>query len=132
MKATYGPIADATVMFYTELLDIGGGYNPSTGVYTAPQAGTYTFTWTLHIMRSGIYMTGLVVNDTTKNRMVTNTENWSTNSSDSYAHYSSSTATSTVQLTTGDKVFIRVLKRYGEPNIIHNDGYSTFYGWMLH
>lgn len=36
-----------TIIFDTESVDIGAGYNPATGIYTAPRAGVYQFNATV-------------------------------------------------------------------------------------
>ena len=123
------PTAGQTVQFSTELLDIGGGYDTSTSVYTAPQSGTYTFTWTIRIYNKNKYETALVVNTAVKDSMMTSTFT----DDGSYTYDATSTATATLQLTTGDRVFIRVHVRYGSPLIRSGSaGYSTFSGWLLH
>ena len=123
------PTQGQTVQFANETLDIGGGYNPSTSVYTVPQTGIYTFTWTIRIGRYNYYVTELVVNTAVKDRMMTST--WGSNNTHTYD--ATSSATTTAQLTTGDRVFIRVQLRSGLPNIYSDaDGYSTFSGWLLH
>ena len=129
MTSRTTPTTGQTVQFATETLDIGGGYNPSTSVYTVPQTGTYTFTWTLLIWNKNYYQTELVVNTAVKDRMMTATDT----ADGSYTPYATSTATTTVQLKTGDRVFIRVHYRSGLPSIYSdNDVYSTFSGWLLH
>ena len=44
---TIGPnYADGAVKFYEVTLNVGNGYNPSSGKFTAPVAGLYQFTAT--------------------------------------------------------------------------------------
>ena len=130
MNGQTTPTNGQTVQFATETLDIGGGYNPSTSVYTVPQTGVYTITWTIRIYTANYYETELVVNTAVKDRMLTSTYH---SSGSVYTRYATSSATTTVQLTTGDRVFIRVHLRSGSPSIESDGyGYSTFSGWLLH
>ena len=129
MTSSTTPTNGQTVQFATELLDIGGDYDPSTSVYTVPQTGTFRFSWTITIYKEGYYTTELVVNTAGIDSMMTNTRN----SDSSYSVDETSTATTTVQLTTGDRVFIRVQIRSGSATIKSEyNGYSTFSGWLLH
>ena len=119
------PTNGQTVKFDTETLDIGSGYNRGTSVYTAPMAGTWTFTWTirvgyrLDVNKDGYYYTQLVVNHSAKDTLFTR-------------HKDVSTGTVVVSLRAGDIVFIRVYRREGEVNIYSTYyGRSTFSGWML-
>ena len=41
------------VIFETEILDIGAGYNNTTGVFTAPQTGKYFFSATFPVLTGG-------------------------------------------------------------------------------
>ena len=114
------------VLFNSETLDIGDGFNPYSGVYTVPQAGTYTFTWSIRIYNKDYYDTELVVNYDVKDYMRTSTYT----ENGSYTYYASATATTSVQVTTGDRVFIRVRAVVGTPFILSDQ--STFSGWLLH
>ena len=107
-QESYGhanPTTGQTVQFNVETLDIGSGYNNRTSVYTAPMAGTYTFTWTIRSLGGATqyYVTGLVVNNDVKNSLMTY----------SHSHNDVSTATTVVSLEAGDVVFIRVQNRAG-------------------
>lgn len=48
-----GDNSNYTVVFGTEVLDIGNNYNNTTGVFTAPLNGMYVFTTTLWIYQIG-------------------------------------------------------------------------------
>ena len=119
------PAVGQTVKFGSETLDIGSGYNSGTSVYTAPMAGTWTFTWTLRVgypwmeTGDGFYTTRLVVNNSAKDALRTYFKDVAT-------------ATAVVSLDAGDRVFIRVHRREGEVNIYSSyGGRGTFSGWML-
>ena len=118
-----GPANGQTVQFSIETLDNGGGYDSTSSVYTAPLNGTYTFTWTIRARGTGYYDTELVVNTAVKDVLVTVTDPPENDEA-------TSTATTVVSLTAGDRVFIRVHGRGGSAIIT---GYSTtFSGWMIH
>ena len=131
MTSDTAPTNGQTVQFGTESLDIGNGYNPSTSIYSAPQAGTYTITWTIRIYGNYYYRTELVVNTSIINNMMTAVYGPGPNSGG--VNYQTTSATTVTQLNAGDRVFIRVYIRNGSPTIYSDtNGYSTFSGWMLH
>ena len=122
-----------TLVFGTKTLDLGDGYDPSTGFYIVQQNGTYTFTWTLTVHNDGRINTGyristaLMINNTPKQYMQTN---------DGTSTYtSSSTSTVVTEVNVGDRVNIEITNRHGSPWISSSfsaDGYSsTFGGWMI-
>ena len=129
MTSRTTPTEDQTVQFGTETLDVGNGYDPTTSVYTAPLAGTYTFTWSIRMQFSGYYITELVVNNSAKDYLVSRSDD----TGGDYTHETVTTATTVVSLHKGDRVYIRVQHRSGSPNMYSStSGYCTFSGWMLH
>lgn len=48
-----------TVVFTAEAYDVGSGFNTSTGVFTAPTDGTYSFTWKLETSTATAILSGL-------------------------------------------------------------------------
>eukprot|EP00105_Crassostrea_gigas_P004910 XP_011418280.1 PREDICTED: heavy metal-binding protein HIP-like [Crassostrea gigas] len=50
------------VVFGTVTLNTGKGYNPTTGKFTAPSRGHYSFTWTIATRPGYMFSTQLVIN----------------------------------------------------------------------
>nr|XP_034314239.1 heavy metal-binding protein HIP isoform X2 [Crassostrea gigas] len=50
------------VVFGTVTLNTGKGYNPTTGKFTAPSRGHYSFTWTIATDAGYMFSTQLVIN----------------------------------------------------------------------
>lgn len=51
---------DTIIKFENVEVNEGNGYNPTTGKFTAPVDGFYSFLWTYHIPRSEVYLYGYV------------------------------------------------------------------------
>lgn len=51
---------DTIIKFENVEVNEGNGYNPTTGKFTAPVDGLYSFLWTYHIPRSAVYLYGYV------------------------------------------------------------------------
>ena len=98
-----------TIVYSTETLDVGNGFNASTGIYTAPMTGNYAFSWTIRMDSSpvGIYLiTEIVVNTTILDIAITHTDKDGTD-------HTTSTATTSTSLHKGDRVFVRVQRTSG-------------------
>ena len=118
------PNVGTTLVFGIETLDIGGGYDQSTGIYTVQLNGTYTFTWKITGYANGIVGTALMINNTPKHYMWTESTASTT--------YPTTTATVVTDVNVGDKVYIKVSYKTGTPWINSDTGgYTTFVGWML-
>ena len=117
------PSIGSTIVFGTETLDQGDGYNPSTGIYTVQQNGTYTFTWSLTVYSGGYITTALTINNSPKQYLRTAFVTGD----------GSSSATVVVELNVGDTVKIKLDPyKNGNPRLLSStENYSTFGGWML-
>ena len=106
-------------MFRTVALNEGKGYDPSTGIFTAPAEGLYVFDWTT-MARVGKYaFTSLVVNG--------KFNSWS-HCYDSTSKINLSCSKMTVvKLKQGDKVWIGVFS--GKASM--NERYTSFCGYKL-
>lgn len=118
-----GPFEQDTPLKYQRILsNIGGGYNPATGIFTAMVRGMYYFRYTMYNNNSGQpnSVVSLMMNS---QRMVST---WDTVGDDS--HDSASNA-AVVQLEAGDSVFVNLYAN----RVLYDDGYyyNTFSGFLL-
>lgn len=51
-----------TIIFDQVVTNIDGNYNHHSGIFTSPENGVYTFSWTLYCTNGGYFTTELVVN----------------------------------------------------------------------
>lgn len=109
------------IVFDSVTTNVGNGYNKADGIFTAPVAGTYVFTWTAYNKVHTHMQTELVVNNVVTGRT------WS----DAMDHDDVAIASNTVVVTlaVGDVVWIK-------SNTVHSGTISgalmtTFSGWMI-
>lgn len=94
------------------------GYNTHTGIFTAPRAGLYSFTWVTRVACNNAYTSELRVN----NEVVGSTY--------AYCGYNTVTGNVVVKVNKGDSVFVRTLS--GKGNIKSNqNGRSSFSGFLI-
>ncbi|XP_045171854.2 complement C1q tumor necrosis factor-related protein 3-like [Mercenaria mercenaria] len=111
-----------TIVFDTVTTNIGGGYNPNDGIFTAPVTGTYVFFW-LNTNRDHSYMnTELVRNSVVVGKSM----------SDAMDHidYAASSNTAVLQLNEGEEVWVRSGTWHSA--VVAGDFYSTYSGWLLY
>lgn len=112
-------------MFNIAVTNIGGHYNRFSGVFTAPQSGTYVFTFTTYCSSDGYFSLLLVANANVFDGVICNAEgaNW----------HRSVSSTAVVHINQGDAVFIKThnnTKIHGQI-ISHDNGRTSFAGWFL-
>ena len=105
------------VVFGTVDLNEGKGYDPSTGIFTAPTSGMYVFDWTTTTERGKHALTSVVVNSQIKSFNYCNDS-----ASKTYLTCSKMTV---VKLKQGDKVWIGVFS--GPANMLPR--YTSFSGY---
>ncbi|KAI4904175.1 hypothetical protein NFI96_004556 [Prochilodus magdalenae] len=112
---------DADLVFSHVITNIGGGYNPKTGVFTAPTRGVYYFRFTVWCYNSGYY-TGIYLYKNNDVQTYLYTYNY-----DGYGKFISGGVT--VQLEVGDTVRTKIPKDY----YIYHTGTNPniFSGFML-
>ena len=111
-------------MFPDVIYSKGTGYNPSTGIFTAPTAGTYVFYVSVQSENKQEIRLDIVLNGSSKIRAMA----WSSSASNSSIHQ---TGTNLVilHLRTGDRVWVR---RYsGTGYASHDIPITTFSGFKL-
>uniref|UniRef100_A0A3B1JXP7 C1q domain-containing protein n=1 Tax=Astyanax mexicanus TaxID=7994 RepID=A0A3B1JXP7_ASTMX len=122
LKSTMGSLSTTTNIVYPVVItNIGGGYNPNTGIFTAPSRGVYYFRFTIMGSNTG-YNTGIYMY---KNQELL-TFLWGYNYN-SYGRYISGGFT--LQLEIGDTVRTQLPKGY----ILYHQyaNTNTFSGFMI-
>ena len=107
------------VVFGTVDLNEGKGYNPSTGIFIAPSAGTYVFDWTTMTYQRAYSHTSLVVNGDFKS--------WNHCNDGLTKTYVTCSKMAVVKLKQGDKVWIGVF--LGPAGLYEQ--YTSFSGYKL-
>ncbi|XP_030236429.1 C1q-related factor-like [Gadus morhua] len=118
-----GPLPIHRAVKYPLIItNIGNGYNPATGSFTARVSGMYYFSYTMY---SGSPTTNSVVGLMKNGQMIVTT--WDTAGGDIN---DSATNAAVLQLEAGDFVYIQL---YANRNIYDDNGrYNTFSGLMLY
>jgi len=106
------------VKFEDVRVNRGQGYNPSTGVFTAPRKGLY------HISCLIVGYSGHAVNYQLNKNDAVYTKGYSNKGA-----YSSSTISALVEMKKGDRAFIK--HRISGSEQIHGSLHSTFSGYFL-
>ena len=107
------------VVFATVDLNEGKGYDPSTGIFTAPTEGMYVFDWTILTQNGKYAFTSLVVNGKIKS--------WNYCNDSVSKTYETCSKRNVVKLKQGDRVWIGVYS--GPANI--NAQFTSFSGFNL-
>lgn len=117
-------ITDQRTMVYDVVkTNNGNGYNPSTGVFIAPETGVYVFTWTIREASNCYHSTQLMVN-TAEIGII---------------HLHSvvdgdftGTGVVVTHVNAGDDVYVRTHESWNHCFIVSNGaGKSSFAGWKL-
>ena len=114
--------SSGTLVFPKVITNVGSGYNPSDGVFTAPRAGVYVFFVNVQSYNTKAIYVDIVLNGTLKVRTMAETS-----SSD---HYDAGPNLAVLSLQTGDRVWV---KHYsGQGYNTHTDGpITTFSGFLI-
>ena len=120
----HGLGAHQTIIFDVAKTNIGSAYSPHTGVFTAPSAGVYVFTWSIRLVRAE-HSFEIIVNAEVYGATFLRAK--TTAGGDETV-----TGTVVVHLSTGDEVFVRTHAYVGDGDIYSNThGQPTFSGWKL-
>lgn len=123
LGSTAGPVEKDMPLKYQRILsNIGSGYNPATGIFTAMVRGLYYFSYTMYNNNSGQPNSVLSLMMNTQKIVST----WDTEGADSH---DSATNAAVVQLEAGDSVFVQLYAN----RVLYDDGYyfNTFSGFLL-
>jgi hypothetical protein len=108
---------NTTIIFGNVNLNMGNGYNPETGIFTATEDGVYSFTWSVLTNTGGtIYLAAAVDSE---DRVYTCVHN-------SQSSYSSTTGHLLQKLRKGNQVRIRIFHQAA--TFIHTGYYTYFSG----
>ncbi|XP_065928375.1 EMILIN-1-A isoform X3 [Magallana gigas] len=111
----------ATLVFPVVITNVGNGYNPSTGVFTAPTAGEYVFFVNVQSYNNKDIYVDVVLNGVTKVRTMA----YGSGSSD---YYDAGPNLVVLTLQKGDRVWI---KRYSGQGYYIDGPITTFSGFLL-
>ncbi|XP_022073393.2 complement C1q-like protein 3 [Acanthochromis polyacanthus] len=114
-----GPYNTATTLIYrTVITNIGSGYSPYTGIFTAPVPGFYYFTFFYHAGGEHVVALGLFKNDQLIVMITDHASNYDTADNGGNAAF--------VQLQKGDQVYVRMLANSHVWGSIHQTTFSGF------
>ena len=111
------------LVFDNAITNNGNGYNSSTGVFRAPVASAYVFSWTIVSERGSFQDVALMKNGISYGKVQTAAHNSTTNASGSN--------TAIIELKAGEEVHLQI-SNVGASSQVYPGGYSTFSGWLLH
>ena len=114
--------SSGTLVFPKVITNVGSGYNPSDGVFTAPRAGVYVFFVNVQGYHNKIIYVDIVLNGATKVRTMVNQGSQEVNDAGPNL--------AVLSLQTGDRVWV---KHYsGQGYYTHSDGpLTTFSGFLI-
>ena len=112
---------NSTIKFDTVVTNLGQGYDPDTGLFTAPFSGLYSFFFSIEhdnqhdyihlgLMAAGRYMCYSSVNGPSR------------------SHYDEGTGGATAHPSKGETVFVQ---RYSGDYYIHDTVFSSFSGFLV-
>ncbi|XP_028673795.2 complement C1q-like protein 2 [Erpetoichthys calabaricus] len=116
-----GPFNAPTTIAFTKIhVNLGNGYNPSTGIFTAYRKGIYFFTFTAFLNSNKQMFVSLMKNN---DMLVGVWDSYTPDGNDAGSN------TAIVQLEVGDNVYVRL----HEEKQIYDDGagYTSFSGFLL-
>nr|XP_022294885.1 complement C1q-like protein 4 [Crassostrea virginica] len=102
--------SSGTLVFPKVITNVGNGYNPSDGVFTAPRAGVYVFFVNVQSYGSQIIFADIVLNGAIKVKILAT------------GNYNAGPNLAVLSLQTGDRVWVE--HYFGQ-------GYSTYFGGLL-
>lgn len=112
--------ANTILKFENVKLNLGGGYNPKTGIFTAPADGVYSFTWAFLSSDGGnVYVAAMINNDVQVRSCVYRQK----------SQLISTTGHLVAELKNGNKVWLQIFNIAA--TYIHGDSYSYFSGNLL-
>lgn len=124
-KNLHEPSINHVLVYDNVVTNIGGHYNRYTGVFTAPQSGTYVFTFTVYCNAGGGVSLELIVNSYIFDGILCNA------SGADWDRTASSTAVK--QINQGDTIFIRTHHQFATVGDIRSyvNERTCFAGWFL-
>ena len=108
-----------TLIFNSVILNVGNGYNPNTGVFTSPVAGTYVFYVTAVEYRDQGISVDIVLNSVSKVRTMGFSD----------ANHQTGTNMVVLNLQNGDSVWVRHF--YGKGFYTQSVPMTTFTGFLI-
>ncbi|XP_061178368.1 heavy metal-binding protein HIP-like [Saccostrea echinata] len=114
---------NAVVVFGKVTENSGSAYNGNAGKFTAPEDGIYSFTWTILTKPGKIFITNIVVNDTS------NIVGYNYVNGRGGSHtFPTGSVTTIIKMKKNDKVWIRADGKHGE---YAYGNWSSFSGFKL-
>lgn len=123
-KSLQEPSTNHVLVYDNVVTNIGGHYNKYSGVFTAPQSGTYVFTFTVYCNAGGGVSLELILNSYVFDGVLCNAEgaDW----------HRTASSTAVKQINQGDTIFIRTHHNFTPVDIRSYDNARTcFAGWFL-
>lgn len=119
------PSTNHVIVYNNVITNIGGNYNKYSGVFTAPQSGTYVFTFTVYCSPESGVSLQLVANSQIFDGVLCNAQgaDW----------HRSVSSTAVIQINQGDSVFIRTHHNVTTIGDIssYDNARTCFAGWFL-
>ena len=110
-----------TLIFPNVITNVGNGYNPSDGVFTAPRAGVYVFFVNVQSYSVETIYVDIVLNGVTKVRTMA----YDSGDKD---YYEAGPNLAVLSLQTGGRVWV---KRYSGKGYYHDGPITTFSGFII-